>query len=361
VARPLSLIALLALLISLLPAAEAQDELRELFRGARAQAMGNASVAIVDDEEAVYLNPAGVGGLSKYGFQYFASDVDVSNDVVLSALDGGGSIFSDGLSDATIQNLMGKDTYARVQITPTILMTNLAVGLLMDGQAAVYAKNPAYPSITLGYQFTNGLQAAYGISLLRNRRSRHEVRVGFGAKLLWRRGGYRLLGPIQVTSFNTNTLGEVAGGWGMGYGADIGFQYVNTINPQLKLNYGFAWTDIGDTTFGVSAADPIKNNLSMGIGGTYLTGQTKVTLAYDYRHMTRNTDWRKRNHIGMEVTLPVLTLYGGLNQSYFTYGAGFDAWLFRITALSYGEELGTYLGQDSSRRWMLKIAMKAGL
>ncbi len=352
-------------ILALLSGLTAQDalaeaELRELYRGARMQAMGNAGVAIVDDENALYMNPAGIGGLQKFGVQYFAVDVDVSNDVVVDALSGGGSAFSGGLSDETISAFMGKDTYARVQITPTILMNNFAVGIIMDGQAAVYAKNPALPYVTIGYQNTNGVQAAYGISLLKRRRSKHDLRVGVGAKLLWRRGGYRRMGPLQLTSFSANTLGDVAADWGMGYGADIGFQYVNTINQQLNVNWGLAWTDIGDTRFGTSQADPIRNNLSMGIGGTYQTGKAKFTLAYDYKHMLNETDWRKRNHLGLEVALPVLSIYGGLNQAYLTYGVAFDAWLFRITALSYGEEVGTYLSQDSSRRWMLKIAMKVG-
>src|SRR5690606_23800721 len=107
-------------------------------------------------------------------------------------------------------------------------------------------------------------------------------------------------------------------------------------------------------------ADPIEGNLSMGVGGTYLAGKTKVTVAYDYRHMTADTGYRKRSHLGAEIELPMLSLYGGLNQWNTSYGVGFDAWLFRITALSYAAEIDPLLSQDASRRWMLKLALKAG-
>jgi hypothetical protein len=349
------------LLLGLSGAARAgNDELRELFRGARSQAMGGASVAIVDDEESLYLNPAGIGGLTRYGVQYMAVDVDVAQEVVSSLMGGEGSPFSGGLSGDSISAFMGKDTYGRVQITPTILMTNFAFGILMDGQAAVYAENPALPYVTLGYQTTNGIQAAYGVSLFKRRRSQHDLRIGVGAKVLWRRGGYRRLTTLALTQLSSESLAQIAGNWGMGIGADLGVQYVNQLNPKLKLSWGLAWTDIGDTTFSGGEPDPITSNLSMGVGAVWEAGKARVSLAYDYRHMLDETDWRKRNHLGTEIALPVLSLYAGLNQMNLTYGVGFDAWLFRVTALSYAEEIDPYLSQDASRRYMLKLALRAG-
>jgi hypothetical protein len=72
-------------------------------------------------------------------------------------------------------------------------------------------------------------------------------------------------------------------------------------------------------------------------------------------------DWRKKNHVGLELALPVLAFYGGVNQVSFTYGVGFDAWLFRVNAYSWGEDLGSFVHQQSVRRWGLKVALKFDL
>jgi hypothetical protein len=57
----------------------------------------------------------------------------------------------------------------------------------------------------------------------------------------------------------------------------------------------------------------------------------------------------------------MLSIYGGIHQVFFTYGVGFDAWIFRVTALSYAQELGTYVRQDPNRRYMLKFDLKFAL
>ena len=125
----------------------------------------------------------------------------------------------------------------------------------------------------------------------------------------------------------------------------------------MNLSAGLVYTDIGDTTFG-GKADAIKANLATGVAFQYSLNVSKLTLTSDYRHILNETDWRKKIHFGMEFALPMVTLYGGLNQVTFTYGAGIDVWLFRLTVLSYSEEEGSFVHQDGMRRWVLKLALK---
>ncbi len=320
--------------------------------------MGGAYVAIVDDEQAIFLNPAGLAGNEKAQFHYVAADLTVSTDLVASFTESAEAFGN--LSPETLNVLMGKNIYSQVMLTPTLLMPNFGVSVLVDGQYAVLAENKALPQLTLGYQTTNGGQAAYGFKLGGRRRSRSELRLGIGGKVLWRRGGYNTLSLSQILSIGPSTLSEVSGNFGMGLGLDLGSQYRFKLMDRLTLSSGVAFTDIGDTSFGEMAA-PVKNNLSVGVAAQYDLRYSSVVLAYDYQHLLEETDWRKKTHVGLGVILPMVSLYGGINQVSLTYGASVDLWLFRVTALSYAEEQGSYAFQDSMRRWVLRFSLKLDL
>ncbi|MEK6704733.1 MAG: hypothetical protein AABZ06_03010, partial [Bdellovibrionota bacterium] len=123
---------------------------------------------------------------------------------------------------------------------------------------------------------------------------------------------------------------------------------------------GMALTDIGNAAFDGNA-DPQTSNMSTGLALTYKLPGLSTTFAYDYKHMLDSGDWKKKNHAGLEVALPFISVYGGMNQAYFTYGFSLDIWLFRLTALSYAEEQGAYALQDPERRYLLRLALKVGL
>ena len=334
----------------------AYSELRELYRGTRAQAMGNAFVAVADDDEAIFYNPAGLAGIKGFSLNYAVADLELSTDAIATATTGTSALSN--FSPSSLNALMGKDIYARAQITPNIVMPKFGIALIVDEQVAILAKNQALPQLTIGYQTTDGVQVATGTSVLK--RGRSDLRVGAAMKLLWRRGGYHILPATALFSLGGNTLGDLSGDFEQGIGADVGLQYIYTLNKKLSFAYGFSATDMGDTTFG-GQADPLKSNFSMGLAATFKMPNLTAILAYDQRHLLTDTDGRKRNHIGLELQLPFISVMGGMNQMYLTYGASFDLWIFKLTAVSYAEELDTYAFQDPERRYLLRIALKFGL
>jgi hypothetical protein len=355
----LALISLLVWLAGSMPVVA--GEIYEFYHGVKAQAMGNAVTAIVNDEEALYLNPAGLAGNKEYKFHYLVADMTASSDLVYSAIGGaGGGLDSMMSSPEKMSDLvMGKNIYGEAQLTSTLMMPNMAIGIIGDQQISMTARNRALPKVTLGYQTTNGIQAAYGIVVGRGKK-RGELKIGLAAKLLWRRGGYRDLPTTTVMNMSTEKLNQITGPFGRGFGADLGAQYSFKLNNKFSFSSGIVYTDIGDTSFD-SGAMAIKGNLAFGLAGKYTYGQSGLTVSYDYRHIRDETDWRKKNHLGLELQLPIMSLYGGVNQVYFTYGAGFDLWLFRITAMSYVEEHGSFVFQNPERRYSLRAALKFNL
>ena len=346
------------------------SELRELYFGTRAKGLGGAYTAVADDEQTLFLNPAGLAGIRGQQLHYALMDGEVSTDTI-----GQASLVST-LSDinaSTFNQFMGKNTYTRGQLSPTFLMPNFGVGVLMDGQAALLANNTALPDVVVGYQQTMGIQAGFGFSVSqtggRRRRSRSaqvdsagspELRLGVGFKMLWRRGGYRSMPLSQLMSISTESLKAMAGSYGRGMGFDLGSQYLVPLNSRLTVSAGLAMTEIGDIAFN-SEAESQKGNLSFGVAARYKLPRSEFLLAYDYRHITRDTDWRKRSHLGLEAKLPFISLYMGLSQLRLTYGVAFDAWMFKITAVSYSEEISAIWGTDPERRYALRIALGFGL
>ena len=86
-----------------------------------------------------------------------------------------------------------------------------------------------------------------------------------------------------------------------------------------------------------------------------------MTLAGDYRYALNSDidDGRKLN-AGLEISLPLLDLRGGVHQGYLTYGVGLNLGLFKINAASYGVELGAKAGQSEDRRFSANVIFEFG-
>ncbi len=348
-----------ALCISVPAAANYGGELRELYRGARMTGMGGAFVAIADDEQAIWVNPAGLSGVRKTQLHYAVADIEFSNDIASELLSGTPTL--QALGSGNLNAVIGKNIYARVQVSPALLMPGWGIGFLSDHQFGAIIKNMVFPNTTVAMQSTNGVQIAQSFALTRKGRRRGlgggELRAGIAAKALWRRGGYNSIPMPQLLNLSTDYILALAGTYGFGFGLDLGTQYVRSIGNNTQVSLGLAYTDIGDIAFS-NGADSQKGNLSAGAGLVYKSAGFDFTFAADYRHINVDTDVRKRIHAGFEFALPLVKVYGGLNQTLPVYGASVDIWLLRVTALTYSEARGQTLGQDDERRWLTRLDAK---
>lgn len=335
--------------------AMALSELRELYRGARATAMGGAYVAVADDEEALFANPAGLAGIEKYTLHYMQFLLEMPSDIATTA-----STLANlkGVDGGALNGIMGKNVYSHVQLTPSYVMPNFGVGIIVDQQLALYAKNTALPNIILGYQTTNGVQFGYGFSVLHRgrREADNDLRLGFGGKMLWRRGGYRPFTLTQLFTPSEQMILDTIGDFGMGFGVDAGVQFVKTLGSHVTWNLGAAMTEIGDVQF-TSGADSQKSNFSVGTAFKLSLDRPKTSfqISYDYRHILNPSDWHMHHHLGVEFGLPMVSVFGGLSEFYPTFGASFNAWLAKVTALSYREELANVYKVDTQQRYLLQI------
>jgi hypothetical protein len=356
-AKLIGLLVLLTAAASVEARAAIPYQVHETFRGTRAQGMGGAFTAVADDEQAVFYNPAGLAGVKKLRLNVLAVDADVSSEMIFSA-----PTVIDAFKDFTpssINSLMGKNVYGRGTVSPSVIMPNFGISLLVDSQVAMNLRNQALPDVAVGYQFTNGVQVAGGFSVLGRKSKKNDLRIGLAGKVLWRRGGYNKVPLVKLMNLTSNSLVEMAGSFGMGYGVDIGTQFIRKVNDRLSLSFAATGRDLNDTKFS-SEADKIDMNFSLGVAATYEMERLRIIMAYDHRNLFNEIDPRKRSHFGMEFKFPIVSVLWGLHQMYLTYGAGVDLRFVTVHAVSYAEEQGTYVGQDADRRYMLRATLKFG-
>jgi hypothetical protein len=335
------------------------NEFQPLFRGARAQAMGNAFTAVADDELAVFFNPAGLAGVQKISINITTVTADVSNDIIsnystLSSTLGNLSNLSD------LNNLIGKNIYARTLGSFSLVMPKFAIVGFGDEQIGLSLNNQASPQGFYGAQTTYGAQTGFGFTILKLKRKKGELRFGVSGKMLWRAGGFQYPTLNTLMTLNTGTFTSNLTNFGLGFGVDTGMQFIYHFGKKFTVSAGVAYKDIGNTAF-VSGADPQKSDLTGGIAGTFKSSDIALTLAYDYGHILDYADWRRKSHLGLELKFPVISLYGGLNEIYPCFGAGLDIGIVKIMYVNYVEELASVVGINPEGRQMVQFTFKFDL
>lgn len=355
----LSLALILAALVTTVSSRSARAaELRDLYRGARETAMGGASTAITEGDEAIYLNPAAMAGNTRTVFYLLNLDGGISTDTI-DELTTASSTFKN-INVGTINKLMGKNLYSQGTLTSAITVPNFGFSLLIDEQAALLVQNQAMPQVLLGAQTTSGIQFATGFSVLpKSRRSKSDLRVGVGFKIMFRRGGYHNLTLDQIYNISQQEVKNITGNFGEGMSGDLGLQYSRQLSGKAQLLGGLSYTEMGNMKFS-NGGDAQPENLSVGLGSKLSLGRgLAMTLGYDIKHLTQDVQWAKRNHFGADFRVGNMDFMGGLNEGrYLSGGIAADFWLIRLTALSYAEEIGEYSGQMGERRYMLRLTLK---
>jgi len=185
-------------------------------------------------------------------------------------------------------------------------------------------------------------------------------------------------------------MGAANAVYGVGVALDIG-----AIAELGWFTFGLSIKDIGGTVFNYSTDDfatlsavfgselrlppgsPVTDryvipmDVSLGVSFHPLFGKfNKIldpTIHVDLTDMAHaiggaiagdSSIW-KMVHLGAELKLlRVLSAWAGLNQGYFTFGAGLDLFVIEINASMFTRELGDYLGDRPSSGFTLEAAIR---
>lgn len=349
--------------------------------GLRPLGMGNAFVAVADDYNAIFYNPAGLARLKSWqgelinpSFTVSANTVNAVSDVADFATSSSG----DG-TDAVLSLLegqMAKNHHIGFGWTPHLVFNGFGAGIGLDFGATMAVHRDISVRVDAGPQVIAPITIASNFF-------EDRLSIGGSLKAVARGGVDHEFSIADISAFSGSSSesdaaaasGEqsdvklddfVVGGYGIG--ADVGLMFtpVKTMEPTL----GISIMDLGGTRYtkadisgaSVGAPDTRQQSVNVGVSVKPIASDYLYLLATaDAQQINQAFSYTKKLNAGVELgLLDMLRLQAGLHQGYLSAGVQFDLkfWSYRmitLRAVTYSEELGTVAGANEDRRYAAQI------
>lgn len=352
---------LIALLCFVLRVQVSATELHEVHKNVRALGMGNAFTSLVEGEEALFFNPAGLAKTS--GVFWTIVDPAVGSN----SLDGQSYTNYLDLKDpatfeSALNDLYGEPLWVAANAKSAFAMPYLAAAIYKDLDASVIIDNPVAPSLYGNVILDQGIAVGGGFTM-------GTVQFGGVVKRIHRIGGRQTFGPGTIAAVlegteEPNVIFDELEREGLGYSLDLGANM--TLPGPIQPTFSFVWKNVGNTKF-TSLTEgeppPPTDEQEWILGASLMVDAFLVHIvpSIEFKHLDKSDEQLgKKVHFGVEVGLPLMDLRAGFHQGYLTYGAGIDMGFLQIDAASWGVELGEYPGQFEDRRYMLQATIRLG-
>jgi hypothetical protein len=323
---------------------------------ARSTGMAGASSGVADGVDALYYNPAGIGGLEfkakshptvrQLNFPYVGASANSNSMAIQSQFSETGAANNNTIADAIVQANAGNRVYARFSLFPNIVIGRIALGVIVDNQlAAVPIGNGSL--VETRYRETTG--AIAGFSLTNTNRT---LFLGASVASLSRA---ETVGQFEYSAIdNPVTRDEIFADARTNYDgmqANVGLLW--RMGKRLHPTLSIVAKNLGDTHFVPS--DPskeemiVKQNLSTGFSVTAYEGklmQIVSTLQFDELENS-NQNVNKKLKFGTELLVgedggsrSAFGFRAGYNSAGVSAGLQLNLGLFGLQASSYAEDVG---------------------
>ena len=332
--------------------------------------MGDAYTSIADDEFTLFYNPAIMARHKGFSFHPLNPSFTVSN------LIGDSDRFSDLGDDPSdfADAAFGLPVHLGIDYAPGFKMGRFGLSALVNYNTNFNLQNKVTPVLDVDHRFDRGFIAGYGMPIFGNYSTGsggEQLAFGLSLKYIQREAiygafnltGYSLLDALSNSEPDDilNALGKIEGS---GWGADIGFDYVNSSGAQT-FTMGLALLDIYTLLHTKSNEDDLEvqtQPLIVNFGTSYqatLGAGFDFTLSADIKHLEQQMEFTRRLHLGMEIGLsPALSLIAGINGvDNYSYGLKFNTGLINLYFGFYGTEIGEKLGQQDSDRVVIYVSL----
>jgi len=365
--RPAQRWALATLIAMSAGTASATDELVWTHYGIRPLGMGNAYVAVADDFNALFYNPAGLARLKEWDGELLNPFATLSANTTsfladLQDLSGSGSGDTDALLKV-LEEQAGKTHHFALGLTPHLVFRGFGIGLGLQLATTMAVHREISVDLDAGPRII--LPIAFAFDMFEERLS-----FGVAAKLVGRAGVDREFSINDIEAFTkkdseggegTNEDGAklsdfVEGGYGLGADVGILFTPIKTMEPTL----GISITDLGGTPYekadvsGESTAAPPLRLPSVNTGISFKpiqAGPMYVLCSADAHAVNQPMHYSKKFNLGAEWGYSkIIKVQTGLHQGELTGGLQFDVGLLNIRFATYTEQLGPIAGQDEDLR-----------
>jgi hypothetical protein len=381
------------------------SEDRAFIKGLRPMSMGGAFIAVADDENAFFYNPAGITERDSYSVSILSIDAvlltdtsDLYNFYKKNKDDiNNWNKLSDqqkiDLANRVINNVLNKPasiwvfapdiSFINKPIAVKQNFLNFGIGLFCYADAtAEFKRGAVLPHLLYNAQITGIciIPLVYKINSLEAVRISGSLSFGTNFKYMYRRKNSQdkvSLDEIQKYKFQDAFLE------GKAFGMDFGMIY----SLNSRWNFGLDVTDIFTTCvkykniykasadYGKRVQESIKPNLGLGIAyrpekfyywvGRHFNTNSSLTFVFDITDVTGTEESFvespfKKIHFGTECKLNPFVVRAGFNSDYPTVGFGIVTNIVNLEYVFYGEERGRYAGQNSMWFHRVELSFKIG-
>ena len=357
---PRMVLLLIAILLQFLVFKASAAEIFEFYTGARSLGMGGAYVTTVNDETAIWTNPAGLGKLRDYYVTLFDPELEAGTNAmaVINSENYNRVGTIQGLQ-TELNNNRGKYFHAKAQVSPSFAAPNFGLGFMakynIDSQIDTAATNfrvdytyDLVSSLAYCFRFWDGI-----------------IKIGASAKLINRVEIARDLDPAG-TGYTVENLSSE----GMGVSATGGL--ILTAPIRWLPSIGGVVRDIGNTAYTLNNGMVYQTTtrprhspqkVDAGISLSPILGKYArfviTAEVHDVTTISEETDIMRRTHGGIEFNIAdFFFIRGGMNQRYWTGGVEFATRFFQLQAATYGEEIGTATTPLEDRRYVGKLSIR---
>lgn len=369
--RPAAVKSLLIGLGLLLPlTARGGGDHRWTHFGLRPLGMGNAYVAVADDYNALFYNPAGLARLKDWHAEFLNPTLEVSARTIgfakdLSKLSGGSASDSSEVLK-TLSAQSGKTHHFAYYQTPFFVTQNWGFGLGLEVSASMAVHSDIDVAVDAGTKAI--LPIAFASNFLEDRLS-----LGMAVKFIGAAGIDTNVDLDTLSAFsksddpNATKLNDLFNA-GYGIGADVGmlFTPIEPMEPTL----GVSITDIGGTPFKAQkvggktvAAPPIRlPSVNTGVSiKPYKTEMSYVLLAVDAHSINQPFHYTHKLNLGAEWGFTrIIKIQCGMKDGYPTGGFQFDVGLLSLRLVTYTVDHAPIVGTNkdlAEQRYALQLKL----
>ncbi|MGE0174252.1 MAG: hypothetical protein AB7T49_15755 [Oligoflexales bacterium] len=347
-----------ALLCILVPSLASGSDKYRLYKSAHFLGRGDTGIAIADDHDAIFYNPAGLAqGTGIYKETVLLSPlIEVSSDTK----DLIRQISVEGNSDPeTLLSHEGKNQHIGLYDFLGIVLRRAAVGAFVGNQTNILVrKDPDEAGLNMVEANAYGNQGA-AFSIAESFFS-SSLMVGGTFKYLRRQSAELSMSLAESSNMSDQLEDENNMTQTQGSGADLGLIY--RVGTRAPFSLGVHVENVGTTKLTAaeegSGDDSLPQMIHAGIALEPGTKYSKFRLLLDYRDITNEeeTTLYKRIHVGSEIVVGrFLGLSGGLNQGYPTMGLYVNLYFLRFDVGAYSEEVGSRAGARPDKRYYFKL------
>jgi hypothetical protein len=334
----------------------AEEYSHKIYKGIRPMGMGGAFVAVSNDANALFYNPAGLADISEkkisilnLGVEFGQGAYDMFDDALDVDLD------NEQETVEFLRNYIGDYSHVGLSFFPYYSKPNFAFALIGIGTSNLQARDRQSPKLIIDVVEDVGAATGYARSFFDD-----NLLVGASVKYVVRRSLDEEYTILDITTGDFKDKLEDDYEDGQGILIDLGLIYklkgFQVGNKDIDFRVGISannliGNDIGD-------ARNIDEHIDLGFAAQI----DKWTFALDYvdlfSQIGEDDDITKRIRLGAEYNpKPFLFLRFGFYQGYPTLGIGLETKNVQFDVLTYAEEVGAYSGQRDDRRYALRLGL----